>query len=168
MKKRKATDRILDSKNIFTMYNKVWAQMPEEIELMLTLAFNHIAHKKQPPVHPNNPTPMKNRRHESLIPIMTSDKEIEMLSLDPLLCVRANILFPREGAIGLALVLAVDLQSIVHGGSAEHIPLIVGADVFISAGINEQSSATCLQTNAEGIGVVVAATLPPRRPIPNR
>src|ERR1700683_3731240 len=133
--------------------------MPGNIQLMLALPFDHVADQVHTVLQGQHPSAMYHRRSQPLIPVVTSDHQVEIFALRPLLGFGFGQPLPGKRRSGLGLVRIIYPESIVHFGAAEAVAIVPVADVLIRARILQERATVALQAHIQSVGMAVSAAL---------
>ena len=103
---------------------------------------------------------MRHRPLQALVAVMTrTQKKGRNSSLESTVQLSIWLTLPRKRPCGFHLILPVDANRVMHGGSAKPIPVTLRADIFKSSRINQEGVALALQADAERISMPVASIL---------
>src|SRR6266852_5444750 len=116
---RQAHVRTCKNGSIILDWQKVWIDMPEQVELMLAYAQGLIAHQPKARLERKHGPPMHDGIGQTGEPIMATYKEIEILTIDPLFRANVGQTTPTERTLGLCLIESVDCQRVVSFGAAK-------------------------------------------------
>src|SRR5258708_12220994 len=110
--------------------------MPCNVELVVAVSLDEIAHQVHAVLEREHPSPMRYWLSHALITVMARHQKVEMFSLRPLLCLRAGEPTPGKSCNGLCLVRPVDAQCVFHASPAKPAPPPPFSGIFICARID--------------------------------
>src|SRR5712692_206811 len=125
---------------------------------MLSSSHRDISNQPETGLQTEYPSAMNHRMFQVCVSILTTHKQIEVVTIDPALSLHIRQSNPRERTFWLRLIQPINLQSVVGSGAAKLIAARVASHIFECPGIDEQRAPLAIHADAECVGVSVASS----------